>query len=123
MNHYIHDVPGRLRLKSPLIKGNKNAEHELKKALGTMVGVATVDINLITGSLLVNYNPKVLKRNDILNLLQRIGYYDATKTITNDEYIYTSALKAGQVLGKTLFRTLVGVALEDSPLSLITILL
>lgn len=123
MNHYIHDVPGRLRVKSPLIKRNKNAEYELKKALGTMGGVATVDINLITGSLLVNYNPKAVKRDDILSLLQRIGYYDATKTITNDEYIHSAVSKAGQVIGKAVFGAFVGEAFEGSALSLITILI
>lgn len=116
-------MPGRLRVKSPIIKKNKDAEYELKKVLGTMSGIATVDINLITGSLLINYNPKVVKRDDILSLLQRIGYYDATKTITNDEYIHVAASKAGQIIGKALLGAFVGTIIEDSPLSLITVLI
>ena len=123
MNYYIHDVPGRLRVKSPIIKKNKDAEYELKKILGTMSGIATVDINLVTGSLLINYNPKAIKRDDILNLLQRNGYFDASKSITNDQYIHSEASKAGKIIGKALLGAFVGTIIEDSPLSFITILI
>lgn len=123
MNHYIHDVPGRLRIKSPIIKKNRDAEYELKKILGRMSGIATVDINLTTGSLLVNYNPKAVKRDDILNLLQRNGYFDASKAVTNDQYIHSAASKAGMAIGKALFGAFIGTFLEDSPLSFLTILI
>jgi copper chaperone CopZ len=123
MSYYIHNVPGRLRIKSPIIKNNKNIADELKKSLSTMQGIATVDINPTTGSLLVNYNHKIVKHNDIVDLLQRKGYFDASKAVTNDEYLQKAAEKAGNIIGKSIFSTFTGMALEKTPFSFLTILI
>lgn len=121
MSYYIHSIPGRLRIKSPRIKNNDDAVHELRKVLGTIEGVATIDVNLLTGSLLVNYNPKRLKESDILSVLERRGYYDAAKALTNDEYIHGAASKAGHFLGRTLFGACVDTALQGSGLSILAV--
>jgi copper chaperone CopZ len=123
MSYYIHNVPGRLRIKSPIVRRNDNAASEIRKALSEMSGIATVDINLTTGSILINYNPKVVKSKDIVALLQRKGYFDAGKAQTNDQYIKTAASKAGSVLGKAVLGTFVEKAFEGSALSIIGILL
>jgi copper chaperone CopZ len=123
MSYYIHNVPGRLRVKTPLVKQNKEAADEVKKALSTMRGIATVDINLITGSILINYNPKAAHARDIVNMLQRRGYFDASKAITHDQYIQKAASRAGDIVGKAIFGTFVDMALEGSALSLITLLI
>lgn len=62
MKFYIHDIPGRLRVKSPLLKNNQKAEFELRKALSTLEGIGVVETNLITGSILINYNFKKLNK-------------------------------------------------------------
>ncbi len=123
MSYYIHNVPGRLRIKSPSIKKNENVANELKMALSTMKGIATVDINLTTGSLLVNYNPKMANHKDIIGILQRKGYFDTTKAATNDQYIHSAAAKAGHLVGKAVLGAFVQEALEGSALSLLAVLL
>lgn len=123
MSYYMHNVPGRLRVKSPVIKNNKNVADELKKSLSTLYGVATVDINLTTGSLLVNYNHKVIKHDDVVDILQRKGYFDPSKALTNDEYLHKAASKAGTVIGRSIFSTFTGMALERTPLSFLAILI
>jgi copper chaperone CopZ len=123
MGYYMHNVPGRLRIKSPLIKNNKNVADELKKSLSTLYGVATIDINPTTGSVLINYNPKSIKHSDIVNIMQQKGYFDASKAITNDEYIHKAASKAGALIGKSIFSTFTGMALEGTPLSFLAILI
>jgi len=123
MSYYIHNVPGRLRIKSPVIKNNKDIADELKKSLSTIQGIAAVDINPTTGSLLVNYNYKIVKYNDIVDLLQRKGYFDASKAINNDEYLQRAAEKAGNIIGKSMFSTFAGMALEKTPFSFLTILI
>lgn len=123
MSYYIHNVPGRLRIKSPVIKNNKTVADELKKSLSTLYGVAAVDINLTTGSVLINYNPKSIKHFDIVDIMQQKGYFDASKAITNDEYIHKAASKAGAVIGKSIFSTFAGMALEGTPLSFLAILI
>lgn len=123
MSYYMHNVPGRLRIKSPVIKNNKAVADELKKSLSTLYGVATVDINLITGSLLVNYNTKAINHADIISLLERKGYFDPSKALTNDEYLHKAASKAGAVIGKSIFSTFTGMALKETPLSFLAILI
>ena len=123
MSYYIHHVPGRLRVKTPLVKRNKEAADEIRKILSTMNGIATVDINLTTGSILINYNPKTVEDKDIVNTLQRKGYFDTSKALTNDQYIQKAASRAGSLVGKAIFGTFVEIALEGSALSLITLLI
>jgi len=123
VSYYIHNVPGRLRLKSPIIKKNGNLADEIRKTLSTMNGIATVDINLTTGSLLVNYNPKTTSHKDIISILQRKGYFDATRATTNEQYIHHVASKAGHIVGKAVLGAFVQEALEGSAFSLLAALL
>lgn len=123
MSYYMHNVPGRLRIKSPVIKKNENAADDLRKLLSTMNGVATVDTNPITGSLLIHYNHKTLKHDAILAMLQRKGYFDISKAQTSDEYLQKAASKAGNIIGKSIFGTFAGMALEGTPLSFLAILI
>lgn len=123
MSYYIHNVPGRLRLKSPLVKKNTEVADDIRKTLSTIQGIATVEINLTTGSVLVNFNPKQINHKDIVSLLQRKGYFDASQALTNDQYIHRAASRAGSVVGKAVVGTFVDIALEGSALSLITLLI
>ena len=123
MSYYIHNVPGRLRLKSPLIKKNVNASYEIRKSLGAINGITTVDINSVTGSLLINYNRKVVRHDDIVNLLERKGFFDKTKAVTHDEYIRGAASKAGSFIGRSVLGTVVGTFLEGTPLALLAMLI
>ncbi len=123
MSYYIHHVPGRLRIKSPVIKNNKFVAEELKKCLSTLYGIATIDINTTTGSLLINYNKRAINYNEIINLLERKGYFDSSKALTNDDYLHQAASKAGAVIGKSIFSTFTGMALKETPLSFLAILI
>ncbi|MGD0885567.1 MAG: HMA2 domain-containing protein [Thermodesulfovibrionales bacterium] len=123
MSYYIHNVPGRLRVKSPVVKRNDDAADEIRKTLSTMIGIATVDINLTTGSILINYNPKTIHHNDIINTLQRTGFFDTSRALNTDQYIHRAASQAGTIVGKVIFGTFVEKALEGSALSLITLLI
>jgi copper chaperone CopZ len=123
MSYYMHNVPGRLRIKSSVIKNNKTVADELKKSLSTLYGVTTVDINLITGSVLVNYNSNFVKHTDFVDILQGKGYFDNSKALTNDEYIHKTASKAGTVIGRLIFGTFAGMALKETPLSFLAILI
>jgi len=97
MSYYIHDIPGRLRVKSPSIKRNRSVADEVERMFESVNGIDTVDVNLVTGSLLVNYNPKMLKYHDIVNLLQKKGYFDYSKAVTNDQYIHNAASKVSEL--------------------------
>lgn len=97
MSYYIHDVPGRLRMKTPVIKRNRSIANEVERLIGSVNGVDNVDINLTTGSLLVNYDPKTTKQHEIIDLLQGKGYFDSSRALTNDQYIRNVASKVSQI--------------------------
>ena len=50
---YIHNVPGRLRIRSEAIRKNRTAADSVRVALSLLLGIGIVDINLITGSILI----------------------------------------------------------------------
>ena len=122
MSYYIHNVPGRLRIKTPLIKKNQSIAEDVQNLLRPLIGIFSTSVNLITGSIVINYDHKVITSKEIVNTLNYAGYFDLSKAITNDEYIKTAAASMGQVVVKTLFGAFVDSALEGSALSFIAIL-
>jgi len=93
MSYYIHDLPGRLRAKSPSIRKNKDAGDKVEQLIGKTDGVDKVAINLVSGSVLINYNPKVTQHDQLVSLLQENGYFDHSKAMTNDLYMHQAASK------------------------------
>lgn len=59
MTHHVHHVPGRLRIRIPGLKRNSEEARVLTKALSGVSGIRSVETNLLTGSLLVHYDPCV----------------------------------------------------------------
>ncbi|TAN44428.1 MAG: copper chaperone [Nitrospirae bacterium] len=123
MNYYLHSVAGRLRIKSPKIKNRKSEADNIRKALSTINGIGTVEINTVTGSVLVNYNQKFVSQNDIIDLMEVKGYFDRAKAANNDEYIKKAASGFGDIMGKAVLGAFVEKALEGSALSFLAILI
>ena len=93
MTYYIHDVPGRLRIRTPHVKNNEDTATKLENLLSQMAGVNNIDINLMTGSCLVKYDPSTASPTDIVTLFTEEGYFDPSRAVTNDEYINDAASK------------------------------
>jgi hypothetical protein len=53
----IHQLPGRLRIRLPEAKGDRAFFEEIKISLLPQEGVAEVDVNPTTGSILIRYDP------------------------------------------------------------------
>jgi hypothetical protein len=58
----MHHIPGRMRVKVPRLKGKSRALAKIKESVSQMPGVTSVDTNITTGSVLVNYDPKAFKQ-------------------------------------------------------------
>jgi hypothetical protein len=56
--HIVHHTPGRLRLKLSGAKGNADFLAQVKESLGPMQGVREIEVNSVTGSVLVHYDPE-----------------------------------------------------------------
>ncbi len=107
MSYYLHDVPGRLRVKSPLVKNNQKVADEIKKLLALVHGINSVEINLITGSVLINYHPDKRDRKEILNLLTERGYFDRSKATTNDEYFKNAAASSINFVSRSVLSDII----------------
>ncbi len=123
MQSYVHNVPGRLRIKNPLFK-NSSVHYEVRKTLVDMGhGIGTADFNATTGSLLIHYNPTEIQHQDILNALARGGFYHPDKTLTNDQVIHQATSNAFNLVTKAVSGAFIETALQGTGLSFLAILL
>lgn len=123
MGHYVHDVPGRLRVKNPVLKGKDWMAEEVGGLLRQLGGILSSDINTITGSVVINYDPKAISSKDILSALRKARYFDPLRAVTIDQYIHSAVTKAGHTVKKALLGTFVEKAFEGSALSYLAILI
>jgi hypothetical protein len=56
-----HAIPGRVRIKLPKVKGNPVLAAELEQRLAAMRVVQWVEVNTLTGSVLLGYDPRMLE--------------------------------------------------------------
>ena len=123
MSYYLHVVPGRVRVKIPVIKGDERKAQEVENLLKGLRGIDSVSAYSLTGSVIVNYQRDVLDSEDILNVLKQQGYFDDSKIVTSDQYIQNAVSKAGQSIGKLLFGLAIEKAFEGSGLSFLSALI
>ncbi len=98
MSYYIHSLPGRLRIKTPLVKENQEKASEVESLLNRQAGVTKTSVNPLTGSVVVNYDQKTVSERSIMNLLENTRYFEADKAQTIDQYINGVASKVGHLV-------------------------
>lgn len=123
MSYYLHDVPGRLRIKTPLIKRNEKLAKHVERFLAQINGIQSVTTNPLTGSITMTYDEKKVSSRMLLDTLQTRGIFDSARAVTNDQYVRSTASKASQVVYKAVVGAFVERAFEGSALSLLTVLL
>jgi hypothetical protein len=74
MSHYVHHVPGRLRIKSHAFKSNEQSAKLARALLQDLAGVHAIELNGLTGSLLVRYDKSLLSSSKVLGLLVANGF-------------------------------------------------
>ncbi|MCG6551636.1 MAG: hypothetical protein L7F77_04860 [Candidatus Magnetominusculus sp. LBB02] len=117
---YLHSVPGRLRIKAPVLKGSQR--ELLVNMFQGFDGVKSVKANPITGSLAIHYCPELIDAEIILDMLEKRGGIDLSKTISNDEYIHNALSSVGGFVSKIVFGSAMDMALGDTALSFLTVL-
>ena len=75
MSYYIHSIPGRLRVKTPLVKGNQEKARDVEGLLNCFQGVDKASANPLTGSIVVNYDSTAVNDRSIIDLLEDKGYF------------------------------------------------
>lgn len=119
MSCYFHNVPGRLRVKIPTLKGRPARIKAVEDLLSNLDGTENIQSNPLTGSVVINYDPDLLAAQQIIQILVDHQYFDASKAITHDELVQSAAAKAGSKIGKIVFGWAVSKTLEASGLSML----
>lgn len=117
----MHKVPGRLRVKTPLIKGKEQTAKHVETFLRQVQGIVSIATNPLTGSITITYDEKKITADYLLTILQSRGIFDISKATTNDQYITSTATKAGNIVYKAVLGAVVESALEGSALSLLAV--
>jgi len=123
MGHYIHHVPGRLRIRTPKLKRDAGRAKTAEQLLQSINGVSSVRANDVTGSITLIYERDTVSSEEILRTLARHGYYDPDAVRHADGQWHDAATRTGDTLGKALFGFVVKEAFERSAVALIGALL
>ena len=119
MNHnYIHHIPGRVRVRMPELKANAKGAQEFQAVMQQIPGVASVEINLLTGSVLVHYDGSSATAGLLHNLLQRHGAWPTSKVAGE-----TVTRLIGQKVVKVAVRYVLDVAIEQVVTATLAVLL
>jgi hypothetical protein len=118
MTYYVHQVPGRIRVRIPAIRSNPHKAAEIDNLLN-LYGVEKVEINHLTGSVVVIYRPELLDSDCLLRVLGEKGYYDNRRAITCDEHIQRTTTVVANKAGRFFFGWAVSKALESSGFSML----
>ncbi len=108
MKYYLHETPGRIRIKIPGLRGNRKVLGEVQEELMALCGVCEVIANELTGSIVVMHDKKAVRSGDVVRMLDTLGHIDAKLIEPADIYTDKALSKAGSVVGKALF----GMAIE-----------
>lgn len=118
MEYYMHHVPGRLRVKIPLLRQRPHMAKDIETLLD-IYGVGSVNIKSMTGSVVINYDTDLVQAEQLLRLLSDSGYFDMSNAATIDDTMRCAASNTAAKVGKALFGWGVSRALEASGLGLL----
>lgn len=123
MTYYVHNVPGRLRVRIPMVKGSSARAKDVESLLAHVFGVKSSTVSTLTGSVTINYDANLIDAESVLNVLRQRGYYDPTKVLGADRVIEGKIQKTSEFIGKALIGHMVEKAFEGSALSLLAALI
>lgn len=118
MSPNLHHVPGRLRVRSPRLKRNAALVEASRRELSVVPGITGVRVNEVTGSITLTYDPALLGKQRLLELLLARGWISADLLVEPaapglaGRVLDRSAARAGEVLAKATVALLVEKAIE-----------
>ena len=69
---HVHHIAGRLRLKFPDLRNRRELAGPMEKALRRLQDVKLAQINTVTGSLLVHYDVRGKREQDLLRAVEEV---------------------------------------------------
>ncbi len=118
-SYCVHSLPGRLKIKSRLLKKNRAKMDAVIFTLLELPGIHEVRPNIVTGSLLIRYHIDVITQEKIISHLETEGITVTTPSPSENQLINRPVKVAGEAAGKAIFSAVVGKVLEDAGLGLV----
>lgn len=119
---YMHSVPGRMRIRSKVLRANPGLRGAIAGACESLAGVCSVKANALTGSVLVTYDPRATSEQDILAAIRGSGYLPPAKNPL-DRQLSAACERAGERIAKALVKMALERALSKAGLSLLAAVL
>jgi copper chaperone CopZ len=119
VTHYVHHVPGRLRVRTPALKRNRREGEKVRTAVQAIEGVTAVDVNHLTGSVTVAYDKDSTGPRAILDLFHAHGYIADRAAAADLSHAEDAASRAGQAVAKFAVGMVVEKLVEHSAIALI----
>jgi hypothetical protein len=79
-----HHIPGRLRLRSALLKENHGLADQAARRFAEIQGITSATANPNSGSLLLSYDPAVITPGKLVELLTNQGHIGAPGSTRSD---------------------------------------
>jgi copper chaperone CopZ len=109
MEYYIHQVPGRIRIQTPLFQNNPEKVKQFEDFIRNIKGITSVATNPVTGSALLLYDERVLNCEQVIGILETHGYFKLSMAITSDGYLEKTTEKILKITGDIIAGSLGGL--------------
>jgi hypothetical protein len=87
MEYYIHYVPGRIRIETPVIRGNPVRADQFQKFIKGLEGITAVETHTVTGSALLYFDENKINCEQVICILEKHSFFCLSKAETSDQYI------------------------------------
>lgn len=120
MTYYLHEVPGRLRIKLPELRRNDELADELQRELNSLYGVESTMVNTVTGSVIVHHDAEIIGSGSILAFLASEKYIDLSRAVSSEKHTEKILAHAGRAVSKALLGLALDRAFRGSPIGILT---
>ncbi|WP_462270035.1 HMA2 domain-containing protein [Desulfobacter sp.] len=116
--YFVHDVPGRLRVKIKYLKNNPHRLETLRQHL-SVPGVYKVRTNALTGSIVIEYDPLTIDAKSLIDIFNANGHTVPEKNLVEDVQNKDHE-KLARTLSRAIASWVAGQLLEANGLSYIS---
>jgi copper chaperone CopZ len=117
---YLHALAGRLRIKVAAVKGSSQKAKEIERQFQAYEGITQVTANPVTGSVLILYDSRQIKQEEILDMLKgQDCLLENGKAQTVARTVTAAQQGFSQELVQTLMRSTMEFALQKLVYTLI----
>jgi hypothetical protein len=104
-----HVLPGRLRLRAPVLIGQHRAADQLQQSLARVDGIRTAEVNALSGSLLIHFSPDRVKPDMLLGATIRLLGLEKDILRPPRSYLGEEIRQAGEALNRAIHQQSGGV--------------